>query len=70
MLNAIQTLTATHATVRSVTRRADGIVHYFYMDNFFSSPDLSDDLPTRGIIYCGTVTQNCKGMPGSFDIRH
>jgi hypothetical protein len=69
MRNATQTMTATYATVRIVTQRADGIIHDIYMDNFFSSPDLFDDLPTRGINYCGTVTQNCKVMPESFDSK-
>jgi hypothetical protein len=37
------------------------------MDNFFSSPDIFDDLHTRDINCCGAVRQNHKGMPGAFD---
>jgi len=56
-------MTATHATVRSLTRRVKGVGHKLYMDNFFFSSGLSDDLYTRGINCCGTVRQNHKGMP-------
>ena len=33
------------------------------MDNYFSSPDLFDDLATKQIYYCATVRPNRKGMP-------
>ena len=33
------------------------------MDNYFSSPDLFDDLATKQIYCCGTVRPNRKGMP-------
>jgi hypothetical protein len=33
------------------------------MDNYFSSPDLFDDLATKQIYCCGTVQPNTKGMP-------
>ena len=33
------------------------------MDNYFSSPDLFDDLATKQINCCGTVRPNRKGMP-------
>ena len=41
---AAQHLTATHATVTNLTRRVKGVGHKLYMDNFFSSPDLYNDL--------------------------
>jgi len=41
---APQYRTATHATVTNLTRRVEGVGHKLYMDNFFSSPDLYDDL--------------------------
>jgi hypothetical protein len=34
------TVTATCATVRSLTRTGEGAGHKLYMDNFFSSPDV------------------------------
>jgi len=33
------------------------------MDNFFSSPDLHDDLVQKKMFYCGTVRPHRKGMP-------
>jgi hypothetical protein len=52
--NATQ-MTTTYATVRSLTRRVEGVGHKLYMNIFFSSPDSFDDLHTRGIKCCGTV---------------
>jgi hypothetical protein len=51
-------MTATHATVRHLKRRVEGIGHKLFMDNFFSSPRLFDDLETRKINSCGTVQPN------------
>jgi hypothetical protein len=42
-----QDLTATHATVTLLTRKVEGRGHKLYMDNFFSSPDLFDDLTKK-----------------------
>jgi hypothetical protein len=39
------------------------------MNNLFASPDLFDDLYTRGVISCGTVRQNHKEMPRGFDSK-
>jgi len=44
-----QHLTATHATVTELTRKTEGCGHKLYMDNFFSSPELSDDLAKKQI---------------------
>jgi len=60
--NATQTMMATLATVRSLTRRAEEAGHVLYMDNFSSSPDSFDDLHTRDIKFCGTVIQNHEGL--------
>jgi hypothetical protein len=60
------TMTATHATVAGLTRRVENVGHKLYMDSFFSSPDLFDDLHSRKINCCGTVRLNRKGMPQEF----
>ena len=44
-----QHLTATHATVSELTEKIQGRGHKLYMDNYFSSPDLFDDLATKKI---------------------
>ena len=36
------------------------------MDNFFSSPRLSDDLDRRKVNSCGTVRPNRRDMPHDF----
>jgi hypothetical protein len=54
-------MTATHATVRHVTCRVEGLGHKIFMDNFFSSPRLFDDLHS-----CGTVWPNRKDMSSDF----
>jgi len=58
-----QHVTATHATVAELTRKIEGRGHKLYMDNFFSSPELFDDLANKQIYCCGTVGPNRKGMP-------
>ena len=46
-----------------LTKKVEGRGHKLYMDNYFSSPDLYDDLATKQIYCCGTVPPNRKGMP-------
>ena len=58
-----QHVTATHATVTELTRKIEGRGHKLYMDNFFSSPELFDDLVKKQIYCCGTVRPNRRGMP-------
>jgi hypothetical protein len=58
-----QHVTATHATVTELTRKTEGREHKLYMENFFSSPELIDDLVKTQIYCCGTVRPNGKGMP-------
>jgi len=60
---AAQHLTATRATVTNLTRGVEGFSHKLYMDNFFSSPDLYDDLAQKKNFCCGTVRLHRKGMP-------
>jgi len=59
---AAQHLTATHATMTNLTRGVEGFGHKLYMDNFFSSPDLYDDLAQKKIFCCGMVRLHRKGM--------
>ena len=47
----------------NLTRGVEGLGHKLYMDNFFSSPDLYDDLAQKKIFCCGTVRLHRKGMP-------
>ena len=42
--SATDDMTTTHATVRHLTRRVEVLGHILFMDNFFSSPRLFDDL--------------------------
>jgi hypothetical protein len=45
---ATPTMTATHATVAGLGR-IENLGHELYMENFFFSPDLFDDLHTKAI---------------------
>jgi hypothetical protein len=47
--SATDDMTATHATVRHLTCRVEGLGHTLFMDNFFSSLRLFDDLERRKI---------------------
>jgi hypothetical protein len=58
-----QDITAPHAAVMDLTRRVEGQGHKLYMDSFFSSPDLFENLTKKKINYCETVRPNRKGMP-------
>jgi hypothetical protein len=60
------TVTDTHATVAGLNTRIENVGHKLYMDNFFTSPDLFDDLLSKTINCCGTVRPNQKGMPQDF----
>ena len=64
--SATDDMIATHATVRHLTCRVEGLGHKLYIDNFFSSPRLSDDLLRLKINSCGTVQTNRKDMPSDF----
>jgi hypothetical protein len=52
-----QHLTATHVTATELTRKV-GHDHKLYMDNFFSSPALFDELAKKQIYCCNTVRAN------------
>jgi hypothetical protein len=51
-LNVTYMLIATHVTVRSLSRR---VGHKLYMQNFFPSSDLFNDLHAVDVNSCGTV---------------
>jgi hypothetical protein len=63
---ATDDMTATHTTVRHLTHRVEGLGHKLFMDNFFSSPRLFDDLKRCKINSCGTVRPDRKDMPPDF----
>ena len=63
-------MTSAHATVRHLTRRVEGVGHKIFMDKFFSSPRLFDDLETRKINSCGTVRANTKDLPPDFGSKN
>jgi hypothetical protein len=62
-------LTAQHVTVTELMRKIEGRDHKLFMDNFFSSPELFDDLVKKQIYCCGTVRPNRKGMPQDLKLK-
>ena len=64
--SATDDMTASHATVRNLTSRGEGLGHKLFLDNFFPSPRLSEDLDRHKINSCGTVWRNKKDMPPDF----
>jgi len=59
-------MTATHATFKHLTCRVEGVGHKTFMDNFFSSPRLFNDLDRHKINSCGTLWPNRKDMPHDY----
>jgi len=64
--SATDNMTATHTTIRHLTCSDGSLGHKIFMDNFFSSPRLFDDLGRHEINSCGTVKSNRKDMPHDF----
>jgi hypothetical protein len=66
--NAMQMMTATRVTVRSLTRRVEGVGHKLYVDNFFSSPDyfMTCTQEASAVVECN---QNHKHMLWGFDSK-
>jgi len=64
---AAQHLTATHNTVANLTMGVEGFGHKLYMDIFYSSPDLYDDLAQKKILCCGTVSVTLRAEFLQFD---
>ena len=52
--------------LRHLTCRVEGLGHKIFMDNFFSSPRLFDDLDRRKINSCRTIQPNRKDIPHGF----
>ena len=64
--SATDNMTATHATVRHLTSRVEGLGYKIFMDNFFSSPRPFDDLDRCKINSCRTVMPNRRDIPHDF----
>jgi hypothetical protein len=58
-------ITLTHGTVLELVHKV-GVGHMIYMDKYFTSPKLFNDLHSRKINACGTVRHNKRGMPLDF----
>jgi len=56
-------MSATNGTVLEFVRRVEGLGHKLYMDSYFSSPALFNDLFRRKINCCRTVHNDRRGMP-------
>jgi hypothetical protein len=54
-------------TVNALTARLENVGHKLCMENFFSSPELSDNLHTMKINCYGTVGPNKKGSQRILD---
>jgi len=63
-------LTVTHTTVTNLTSGVEGFWHKLYMDNFFSSPDLYDDLAQKKKYVVGQLGHIGRTCPRSSDPRH
>jgi hypothetical protein len=59
-------MTATHANVRHLTSRVEGLGHKILMDNLFSSPRLFDDSDRCKINSCGMLQPSRRDMPRVF----
>jgi hypothetical protein len=59
-------MSATHATVRHLTCRVEGLGNKIFMENFFSSTRPFYDLDRHKINSCRTIQSNRKGMPHDF----
>jgi len=64
--SATDDMTVTHTTVRHLTSRVQDLGHKIFMDYFFLSPRLFDDLNRRKINSCRTVQPNRRDMPSDF----
>ena len=65
--HATAQITAMQRTVLQVIRRVEGLGHKIFIDNYFTSPALFDDLFQLKINACGTVRHDGHGMPRILD---
>ena len=63
--SATDDMNASHVAVRHLTSRVAGFGHKIFMENFFSSPRLFDDLERQKNSH-GAVWPNRKDMPSDF----
>jgi hypothetical protein len=63
-----QRLTAARAIVTELTRKVEGHGHKLYVNDFFSSPALFDDLAKKKVNCCGAVKPNRRGMPRDLEL--
>jgi hypothetical protein len=58
--------TATHANVTRLTARSENTGHKLYRDNFFSSLALFEELHTKTINCCGTISSKIQEILKNF----
>jgi hypothetical protein len=68
-MKVAQHLTVTQETVTELTRKIKERVQKLYMDGFFSSPELFDDLSAKQIYFCGISRQKRRGMPQDLALK-
>ncbi|XP_063077170.1 piggyBac transposable element-derived protein 4-like [Engraulis encrasicolus] len=61
---------ATHLIVRELMAPYTGKGHEVYMDNFYTSPAIAEELASKDTGLCGTVRCNRKGMPKGLTGQH
>jgi hypothetical protein len=61
--HATAQITAMHGMVLQVLQRDEGLGYKIFMDNYFTTPTLFDDLFQQKINACGTVRHDRCGMP-------
>ena len=54
-----------HAVVLALLEGLEGRGHHVFMDNYYSSPNLFQDLRDLGFGACGTVRVNRRGLPAA-----
>ncbi|KAM4544857.1 piggyBac transposable element-derived protein 4-like [Odontesthes bonariensis] len=61
---------ATHLIVRDLMTPYTGKGHEVYMDSYYSSPAIAEELASKDIGVCGTVSSKRKGMPKGLTKEH